>query len=163
MIERYASPIGSPYRHPAADALPPVAPTSLLHAPLILVVDDHEPSRTLARLVLERAGFRVAEAATGRDGLRQAQVLRPAVVLLDIILPELDGWTVARLLREDVRTRECVILALTAWTGVGVGEGARALAIGFDEVLTKPVLPRTLAAVVARYVAERPMAGQPAR
>ncbi len=162
MIERHASPIGSSYRHPTAEALPPaVAPTSLLRAPLILVVDDHEPSRALARLVLERAGFRVAEAATGHEGLRQAQVLRPVVVLLDIILPELDGWTVARLLREDVRTRDSVILALTAWTGVG--EGARALAIGFDEVLTKPVLPRTLAAVVARYVAERQIAGQPAR
>jgi CheY-like chemotaxis protein len=161
MTERYASPIGSSYR-PTSDTSPPVvAPTSLLRAPLILVVDDHEPSRTLARLVLERAGFRVAEAATGGEGLRQAQVLRPAVVLLDIILPELDGWTVARLLREDVRTRDSIIIALTAWTGVG--EGARALAHGFEEVLTKPVLPRTLAAVVSRYVAERAMAGQPAR
>ena len=162
MIDRHVSPIGSSYHHPTAEPTPlVVAPTSLLHAPLILVVDDHEPSRTLARLVLERAGFRVAEAATGGDGLRQAQVLRPAVVLLDIIMPELDGWTVARLLREDVRTRDCVILALTAWTGVG--ESARALASGFEEVLTKPVLPRTLAAVVARYVAERQMARQPAR
>jgi two-component system, cell cycle response regulator DivK len=162
MTERYASPIGSIYRPPAVDMSPPaIAPTSLLHAPLILVVDDHEPSRALARLVLERAGFRVAEAATGREGLRQAQVLRPAVVLLDIILPEIDGWTVCRRLREDVRTRDSIILALTAWTGVG--DGARALALGFEEVLTKPVLPRTLAAVVARYVAERPMAPQPAR
>jgi len=162
MIERYASSVGSSYRHPVLDTSPPaVAPTSLLNAPLILVVDDHEPSRTLARLVLERAGFRVAEAATGRDGLRQAQVLRPSVVLLDIILPELDGWTVARLLREDARTRDCVILALTAWTGVG--EGARALAAGFDEVLTKPVLPRTLAAVVAQYATARSIEAQPAR
>ena len=162
MTEHYASSVGSYYHRPTVHAAPPVvARSSMVPPPLILVVDDHEPSRTLARLVLERAGFRVAEAATGGDGLRQAQVLRPAVVLLDIIMPELDGWTVARLLREDVRTRDSVILALTAWTGVG--EGARALASGFEEVLTKPVLPRTLAAVVARYVAERQLARQPAR
>ena len=161
MTEHFASSIGSYYHHPIAHAAPPaVARTSTVPAPMILVVDDHEPSRTLARLVLERAGFRVEEAATGGEGLRQAQELRPALMLLDIILPEIDGWTLARLLRADVRTRDSIILALTALTGAN--DGARSLASGFDEVLTKPVLPRTLAAVVSRYVAERPMMRQPA-
>ena len=162
MTDLYAPSLGSYYhRPPVHTTTPVVARAALVPAPLILVVDDHEPSRALARLVLERDGFRVEEAGTGGEGLRQAQALRPALILLDIILPEIDGWTLVRLLREDARTRDCVILALTAWTGVG--DGARALALGFEEVLTKPVLPRTLAAIVARYVSERPLARQPAR
>jgi CheY-like chemotaxis protein len=161
MTEHYASSIGSYYHHPTVHASPPiVARTSMMPPPMILVVDDHEPSRTLARLVLERAGFRVEEAATGGEGLRQAQELRPALMLLDIILPEIDGWTLARMLRADLRTRDAIILALTALTGAN--DGARSLASGFDEVLTKPVLPRTLAAVVSRYVADRPKMRQPA-
>lgn len=161
MTEHFASSIGSYYHHPIAHAAPPVvARTSMMPPPMILVVDDHEPSRTLARLVLERAGFRVEEAATGGEGLRQAQELRPALMLLDIILPEIDGWTLARMLRADPRTCDAVILALTALTGAN--DGARSLASGFDEVLTKPVLPRTLAAVVGRYVADRPKIAQPA-
>jgi CheY-like chemotaxis protein len=161
MTEHYASPIGSYYHHPTVHAAPPViARTSMMPPPMILVVDDHEPSRTLARLVLERAGFHVEEAATGGEGLRQAQELRPSLMLLDIILPEIDGWTLARMLRQDPRTRDAIILALTALTGAN--DGARSLASGFDEVLTKPVLPRTLAAVVGRYIADRPKMRQPA-
>ena len=161
MTEPFASSIGTYYHHPIAHVTPPVvARTSMMPAPLILVVDDHEPSRTLARLVLERAGFRVEEAATGGEGLRQAQELRPTLMLLDIILPEIDGWTLARMLRADVRTRDSIILALTALTGTN--DGARSLASGFDEVLTKPVLPRTLAAIVGRYITERPRMRQPA-
>lgn len=162
MTDLYAASLDSYVQHPPMHLAPPVvARTSVRPTPLILVVDDHEPSRALARLVLERDGFRVEEAATGGEGLRQAQALRPALILLDIILPEIDGWTLVRLLREDVRTRDSIILALTAWTGVG--DGARALSLGFEEVLTKPVLPRTLAAVVARYVSERPLTRHPAR
>ena len=161
MTEHYASSIGSYYHHQTAHAAPPViARTATMPPPMILVVDDHEPSRTLARLVLERAGFRVEEAATGAEGLQQAQELRPTLMLLDIILPEIDGWTLARLLRADPRTRDAIILALTALTGAN--DGARSLASGFDEVLTKPVLPRTLAAIVGRYVTERPRTRQPA-
>ncbi|HKP15413.1 MAG TPA: response regulator [Gemmatimonadaceae bacterium] len=161
MTEHYASSIGSYYHHPTAHAVPPViARTPMVPAPLILVVDDHEPSRTLAKIVLERAGFRVEEAATGAEGLRQAQLLRPALMLLDIILPEIDGWTLARLLRADPRTRDSIILALTALTGAN--DGARSLASGFDEVLTKPVLPRALAAIVGRYISERSRTRQPA-
>jgi len=162
MTDLYAPSLDACYHRPPVHTVTPaVARTSARSAPLILVVDDHEPSRVLARLVLEREGYRVEEAGTGGEGLRQAQTLRPALILLDIILPEIDGWTLVRLLREDPRTHDSIILALTAWTGVG--DGARALALGFEEVLTKPVLPRTLAAVVARYLSERPMLHQPAR
>jgi CheY-like chemotaxis protein len=162
MTDLYAPPAGTYFHHPPVHTVTPALSRSAVRpAPLILVVDDHEPSRALARLVLEREGYRVEEAGTGGEGLRQAQTLRPALILLDIILPEIDGWTLVRLLREDPRTRDSIVLALTAWTGVG--DGARALSLGFEEVLTKPVLPRTLASVVARHLAERPMLHQPAR
>src|SRR4051812_3642057 len=88
-----------------------VAPTPAddVFRPLVLVVDDHEDSRAIARVVLESGGFRVAEAATGLDGLRLAAALSPAAVLLDLILPGVDGWQVARQLRDDVRRRDTIV------------------------------------------------------
>ncbi len=118
--------------------------------PLILVVEDHDDSRQIACLVLESAGFRVATACTGVEGLHVALRLRPAAVLLDIVLPEIHGWDLARLLRENQSTRDTVIIALTALAGAD--DRARSLAAGCDEVLTKPVHPRMLVEVVARYV-----------
>jgi len=82
--------------------------------PCVLVVDDHEESRTIARLVLERAGFRVAEASTGSEGLRLAGLLRPAVVLLDLIMPGLDGWELSRQLHKNPATAGAAVIALTA-------------------------------------------------
>src|SRR5436305_15062502 len=85
---------GTTVRHPV---LEPSAPTR----PLVLVVDDHEDSRVIARVVLEAAGFSVSEAAGGVEGLRLAVSLQPVVILLDLILPGIDGWEVARRLRRD--------------------------------------------------------------
>ena len=62
---------------------------------LVLVVDDHPGFRRLARRLLERGGFSVAEAATGADAVRDAERLRPAIVLLDVQLPDRDGFSVA--------------------------------------------------------------------
>lgn len=118
--------------------------------PLVLVIDDHDDSRTICRLVLESAGFRVAEAQTGFDGIRIAIETRPLVVLLDIILPGLDGWEIARLLRLDGSTREAVIIAVTALAGTE--DQDRALLAGCDEVLTKPVAPAIMLDTVRRYV-----------
>ena len=82
--------------------------------PLVLVVDDHEDSRAIARLVLESAGFRVAEAKTGFEGFRMGVELRPSVILLDMILPGLDGWEIARLLRANADVKNATIVAVTA-------------------------------------------------
>jgi CheY-like chemotaxis protein len=118
--------------------------------PLVLVVDDHEDSRTIERLVLESVGFRVAEARNGREGLRVAIEERPAVVLLDMVLPELDGWEIARRLRASADTRDAVIIAVTALAGYD--DHDRAILAGCDEVLTKPVPPTSLLSTVQRYV-----------
>ena len=113
-------------------------------APLVLVVDDHTDSRLIARLVLESVGFRVAEAESGGEALQVAASLRPAAVLLDLILPGLDGWEVARHLRDGEGGHDVVVIAVTA---VGQREEhERALAAGCDSVITKPASPRVVLA-----------------
>lgn len=125
-------------------------PQATVSQPLVLVVEDHEDSRHIACLVLESAGYRVASACTGMEGLHSALQLRPAAILLDIVLPEIHGWDLARILRDNHSTRDVVIIALTALAGPD--DAARSFAAGCDEVVTKPVHPRKLIDVVARYV-----------
>jgi putative two-component system response regulator len=117
---------------------------------LVLVIDDHDDSRTIARLLLESAGFRVIEAAGGCEGLRLATECRPEVILLDLVLPGLDGWEIARLLRRERMTRRAVVIAVTALANLE--DQARALDAGCDEVLTKPVSPSNMLATIRRYV-----------
>lgn len=129
---------------------PPIVEPSATALPLVLVIDDHEDSRIIARLVLEAAGFRVCEAASGVEGLSLAVSLQPAVVLLDLILPGIDGWGVARRLRRDPAADNIGIIALTA---VALAEECdRARDAGCDEVLTKPVSPKGIVEMVRRFV-----------
>lgn len=125
-------------------------PAPVSYPPLILVVDDHDDSRAIARIVMESVGFRVAEARTGFDGFRMAVELRPTVVLLDMILPGLDGWEIARLLRANADMKKAPIVAVTAVAAPE--EQDRALLAGCDEVLTKPVAPALLLNTVRHYV-----------
>ena len=118
--------------------------------PLVLVVDDHDDSRAIERLVLESVGFRVSEARTGLEGLHLAMDQRPAVVLLDMVLPGLDGWAIARALRASADTRDAAIIAVTALASHD--DHDRAILAGCDEVLTKPVPPTALLSTVQRYV-----------
>lgn len=105
--------------------------------PLILLVEDREDNRVLARKLLERAGFRVVEATDGREALEQVAAQRPDLVLLDMSLPLVDGWTVARTLRQSPEFENLLIVALTAHAMDGDRE--RVLEAGCDEFLTKPI------------------------
>ena len=118
--------------------------------PTILVIDDHGDSRTIGRILLESAGYGVIEACTGPDGLAVARECLPSVVLLDIVLPGLDGWHVARQLRWGPTTQHMVLIAMTALGGVP--DVTRSFQVGFDEVLIKPVPPIQLLTTVQRYV-----------
>ncbi len=104
---------------------------------VILLVEDHPDNRVLARKLLERAGFRVVEAIDGRQALQQAAACKPDLVLLDMSLPEVDGWTVARTIRQSPDLRHLLIVALTAHAMDGDRE--RVLEAGCDEFLTKPI------------------------
>src|SRR5215218_9240812 len=83
---------------------PPRPPAPDRRDTSVLVIDDHADSRIVVRIVLEQAGFSVVDAQTGVDGLQAALDLQPRVVLLDMVLPGLDGWEIARRLRRDERT-----------------------------------------------------------
>lgn len=124
----------------------------------VLVIDDEAPLRLLCRVNLEDEGMEVLEAATGPDGLGLARSERPDVVLMDVMMPGLDGWQVADLLLADAATSGLPIVFLTA--RVELSERARSLGIGGVDVVTKPFDPVELAAVVRAVVADAPGSGQ---
>lgn len=82
--------------------------------PLIILVDDETHSRTLVRLLLEREGYRVQTASNGEEGLILAKVEQPGVILLDIMMPEMNGYEVLRRLKVDPDTRKIPVIVLTA-------------------------------------------------
>ena len=112
----------------------------------VLVIDDEAPIRLLCRVNLEAEGMQVLEAADGPTGLDQARELVPDIVLLDVMMPGLDGWRVAEQLLDDERTREIPIIFLTA--RAEFRDRARGLDIGGVDYVTKPFNPLELAPLV---------------
>jgi CheY-like chemotaxis protein len=103
----------------------------------ILIVEDNELNRDVLSRRLARQGYRVACAAGGREGLTLAVSEPPDVILMDLGMPDLDGWECSRLLKAEARTRHIPIIALTAHAMLGDRE--RALEAGCDEFDTKPI------------------------
>jgi signal transduction histidine kinase/ActR/RegA family two-component response regulator len=117
----------------------------------VLVVEDNSDARESLCQLLEQAGHEVADAADGPSGLEAARALRPEIALLDIGLPGLDGYEVARRLRADPATAKTFLVAVT---GYGQPEDRRrAWQAGFDAHLVKPVSPERLEAVLRDEVA----------
>ncbi len=112
----------------------------------VLVIDDEPPIRLLCRVNLEAEGMTVLEAADGPSGLEVAKEERPDVILLDVMMPGLDGWSVAERLLEDERTLDIPIIFLTA--RAEFRDRARGLDIGGVEYITKPFNPIELAPTV---------------
>ena len=112
----------------------------------VLVVDDDAPIRLLCRVNLEAEGMEVIEAADGTDGLEKARSASPDVVLLDVMLPKLDGWRVAEALLEDPSTGEIPIVFLTA--RAELRDQARGRELGGIDYITKPFNPVELADVI---------------
>jgi DNA-binding response OmpR family regulator len=118
----------------------------------VLVIDDEAPIRLLCRVNLEAEGMDVLEAADGPSGLDVARAEVPDVVLLDVMMPGLDGWRVAEHLLEDERTNGIPIIFLTA--RAEFRDRARGLDIGGVDYVTKPFNPLELAPLV-RELLER--------
>jgi DNA-binding response OmpR family regulator len=116
----------------------------------VLVIDDEEPIRLLCSVNLAAEGIEVLEAADGPSGLEQAREHRPDVVLLDVMMPGLDGWQVAERLLEDERTSRIPIIFLTA--RAEFRDRARGLDIGGVDYVTKPFNPLELAPLVQRLL-----------
>ena len=112
----------------------------------VLVIDDEAPIRLLCRVNLEAEGMPVLEAGDGPSGLEAARSERPDVILLDVMMPGLDGWGVAEALLEDERTAEIPIIFLTA--RAEFRDRARGLDIGGVDYITKPFNPVELAPLV---------------
>ena len=112
----------------------------------VLVIDDEAPIRLLCRVNLEAEGMEVLEADDGERGLEIARSERPDVILLDVMMPGLDGWEVLQRLLDDPATREIPIVFLTA--RAELRDRARGLELGGVDYVTKPFNPTELAPLV---------------
>src|SRR5438552_2854850 len=112
----------------------------------VLVIDDEAPIRLLCRVNLEAEGIDVVEAPDGPSGIERAKEERPDVILLDVMMPGLDGWRVAEQLLEDERTNRIPIIFLTA--RAEFRDRAKGLDIGGIDYVTKPFNPLELAPLV---------------
>lgn len=108
----------------------------------VLVVDDIETNRVLAQSILEEEGYRVILAWSGAEGIAAFQTERPDCVLLDIRMPEMDGFATCERIRALPRGSETPVLFLTALRDVDSFD--RALRVGGDDFITKPVVPTEL-------------------
>jgi CheY-like chemotaxis protein len=103
----------------------------------ILIVEDNEMNRDMLSRRLQRAGYLVATAADGHQGIAKAEAERPDLILMDLSLPELDGWATVRLLKAAPSTRPIPVIALTAHAMSY--DRTLALEAGCDDYDTKPV------------------------
>ena len=123
-----------------------IAPTGLT----VLLVEDNEDNRIIYSTVLRHVGYTVVEAMDGRQAIALARSERPDLILMDISIPELDGWEATRILRADPDTQSIPIIALTAHALSDDRE--RAAKVGFTAYLAKPIEPRAVAAEVKRWI-----------
>jgi len=119
--------------------------------PLVLVVDDLEDLRATLAAILKFSGFRVEVAENGYEGIEKAGRLSPAVILLDLSMPGIDGFETARRLRADDQTRAIPIIAVTAYDLETHRQKAKEA--GFDSFLAKPVTPQKLYSEIWKFVA----------
>jgi CheY-like chemotaxis protein len=126
---RLPATVAEPTSAPAAEPAPPEA-----GQPDVLVVDDDPAVRELLGRFLGDDGYRVATAADGEEGLRLARELRPSAIVLDVVMPERDGWNVLARLKADPDLRDTPVIMLTI-----VDEKALGYSLGATEYLTKPV------------------------
>jgi DNA-binding response OmpR family regulator len=121
--------------------------------PLVLVVEDDDNLRNLFSTELAGAGFMVLEAPDGATAIEKAVRFAPHAVVLDLMLPGVDGFKVARRLRAEAATADAAIVAFTALTSEKIRELARAA--GCDSFMTKPMLPAALVGELVRLLALR--------
>ena len=103
----------------------------------ILVVEDNMDNYELVRFILERAGYEVFLAMNGRDGVAAARLQKPDLILMDLTMPEMDGWLAAERLKADEATKLIPLYALTAHALPS--ERKRALEAGCDGYVSKPI------------------------
>jgi two-component system cell cycle response regulator DivK len=119
-------------------------------SPLVLLVEDDATMQKMALKVLRSRGFSVELAPNGREAVAMAARLRPALILMDLSLPQMNGWEATRAIKSNPQLARIPVIAITAHAMVGDRETA--LAAGCTECLTKPYEIADLVALVERYV-----------
>src|SRR5262245_22628700 len=109
---------------------------------VVLYIEDNPDNKTLVQRALEAKGYTLVWAARGEEGVAQAAALRPGVILLDINLPDIDGYEVARRLKSNPDLESIPIIAITA--NALKGDAEKALAAGCDFYMSKPIQIREL-------------------
>lgn len=118
--------------------------------PRILLIEDNDLNRYLVTFLMEKHGFRVVAAPDGPAGIAMAQEEKPDLILLDIQLPGMDGYAVARTLRQDSKLERVPLVAVSSYAMAGDRE--RAMAAGFDGYLEKPIEPSQFVDQVRRFL-----------
>ena len=127
---------------------------------LILIVEDNEKNRKLERDVLQFHGFKTVEAETAEEGLRLAKDSTPALVLMDIQLPGMNGIEALGHLRADPQTRAIPVIAVTA--SAMTHDRQKIMAAGFDAYQSKPINVKEFVAAVRQMLEQPPAVGRPA-
>jgi two-component system, cell cycle response regulator DivK len=118
--------------------------------PVILLADDYADAREMLALYLSVRGYRVEQAEDGQEAVTKALDLRPSVIVMDLLMPGMDGWAATRQLKGDPRTAGIPVINLTAqerWDTMG-----RAVRSGCDSFIAKPCDPEILVAEIARLL-----------
>ena len=120
----------------------------------ILLIEDNEQNRYLLTFLLEKHGYEVLPASDGEQGIELAKRALPLLILLDIQLPVMDGYAVARALRDNPVLGSIPIVAVTSYAMAGDRE--KSIAAGCNGYIEKPINPETFVAEIERYLVEVP-------
>ncbi|HEX6368928.1 MAG TPA: response regulator [Longimicrobium sp.] len=126
-------------------------PEAPAEAGCVLVIDDDPVQRDLMTRFLGKEGFHVRTAASGREGLRLARQIHPVAITLDVMMPEMDGWSVLRTLKADAALRDIPVVMLTM-----VDDPDRGFALGASDYATKPVNRQRLSRILRKHTCPHP-------
>ena len=116
----------------------------------LLIIEDNEQNYYLMRFLLEKNGFEIFGAENGKKGIDMARRHKPRAILLDIQLPEMDGYAVAAVLKKDPELKEIPIIAVTSYAMIGDRE--RIMAAGADGYIEKPIDPETFVSEIRKFL-----------
>ena len=116
----------------------------------VLLVEDNDNNRYLAQFLLEREGFSVALASNGKEALETARLAKPDLVVMDIQMPEMDGYETAERFKSDPTLADVPLVGVSSFAMVG--DRAKALKVGFAGYIEKPINPDTFAREVGQFL-----------
>ncbi len=121
---------------------------------VVLVIEDNEQNLYLMHFLLEKHGFTVVESKDGRTGIETAKKVKPQLILLDIQLPVMDGYSVAKELRRNREFDKTPIIAVSSYAMVGDRE--KAIEVGANDYIEKPIDPDTFIGQIKRHLPSLP-------